>query len=342
MIYNEIIEQLKIQNSDELNALFGKADAERSRHCGNGIFLRGIVEFSSFCDNTCAYCGLNKNNKTLKRYRLTEEQILDAVKNINTAGINSVVLQSGEEHGTDPGLLTRTITRIKNELPDMAITLSAGEKEDDVYKEWFEAGADRYLLKIETTDEALYGRLHPGMDLKNRLRCSESLKRIGYQNGSGLLIGLPGLTEEIIARDILYLQQMDFDMVGIGLFIPHRATELSDIPHGNLQLTLKTIALTRLALKNSHLPATTAIGSIEEDYRVDALRAGANVIMPNFTPLPYRELYEIYPGKKCAKEDWNSYFAGLNSLAGSIGRYIDKGRGDSLKNREQYDSAQRN
>lgn len=324
---NELIELLSTNKSQEL---YQEADQVRKKYMGNGIFLRGIVEFSSYCDNQCKYCGLNKNNQGLRRYRLTKEEILKSVDLIASSKIKTVVLQSGEEHDLDPEWLADVIRAIKAKH-DMSITISAGEKPKDIYKLWKEAGADRYLLKIETTDEKLYQKLHPDMTLQNRMRCSENLKELGYQNGSGLLIGLPGQTIESIAEDILWLNKYDFDMIGIGLFIPHKATELADIPRGNLELTLKTLAVTRIVTKNTHLPATTAIGSLEQDYRIDALKAGANVIMPNFTPQPYKQLYEIYPDKKCITEKQGACAKCMEVLANSIGRYIDYSKGNSLK-----------
>ena len=261
---------------------------------------------------------------------MDDEEIMDCVRLIASSGIKTVVLQSGEEKDRDPEWLAELIKEIKTGY-DIAITLSVGEKDRDTYRLWHDAGADRYLLKIETTDESLYKRLHPGMSLENRKRCLRDLKELGYQNGSGLLIGLPGQTIESIADDILYLKDMEFDMIGIGLFIPHGATPLVNMPYGSLELTLKTIAITRIIMPEIHMPASTSIGSLNLDYRELALKAGANVLMPNFTPLKYKKLYEIYPSKTCLPESDQVFAREFESFAAAIGRHIDYSKGDSLR-----------
>jgi biotin synthase len=213
----------------------------------------------------------------------------------------------------------------------MAVTLSVGERARQDYKLWSQKGADRYLLKIETTDKVLYESLHPGMSFDNRINCLRDLKDLGYQTGSGIIIGLKGQTFVSIARDILFFKDWDLDMIGIGPFIPHQATELGGELPGSAELTIKTVALTRIVTKNALLPATTALGSLGKDFRVDALKAGANVLMPNFTPLRYRKLYEIYPGKKCIDEPVGACPSCMETLARSIGRRIDYSKGDSFK-----------
>ena len=324
-----IIGLLKTEDKSEILSLYREADNIRREQFGDGILLRGLVEYSSFCENTCMYCGLNKTNKALKRYRMDTGEILDCIRMIYSSGIRTAVLQSGEDNDSDPEWLARIIRKIKTGY-DMAITLSVGEKDRDTYRLWRKAGADRYLLKIETTDKSLYSRLHPGMSFENRKRCLTDLKELGYQNGSGLLIGLPGQTIESIADDILFLKDMEFDMIGIGLFIPHSATPLANMPYGTLELTLKTIALTRILMPHIHMPASTSIGSLDLDYRELALKAGANVLMPNFTPDKYKKLYEIYPSKICLPESDRVYALELESFAAAIGRYIDYSRGDSI------------
>lgn len=326
---------LSLQDPAQMAELFAFADEIRGRHIGNGILLRGIVEFSNNCDNTCKYCGLNKTNAALTRYKLTDRQILNCVEQVANAGIGTVVLQSGEQADLDAGWLAGIIHEIKTRF-DIAITLSVGERTFDDYAVWKEAGADRYLLKIETTNPLLYQNLHPQMSLDNRLKCSRDLKILGYQNGSGNIIGLPGQTISDIADDILFFARERFDMIGIGPFIPHPATALSDYPAGNVELVLKTIAATRIITKDAHLPATTAIGSVNgNDYRPDALMAGANVMMPNFTPQPYRQLYEIYPGKRCSTEAPGTCGPCIDTMVNAIGRTIDLSRGDSLKKKRK-------
>ncbi len=322
---------LSLQESAQVAELFAFADEIRKRHVGDGIILRGIVEFSNYCDNFCKYCGLNKANQNLKRYKLTDRQILNCVEQISNAGIGTVVLQSGEQADIDAHRFAGLIREIKTRF-DIAITLSVGERTYDDYALWKEAGADRYLLKIETTNRKLYQSLHPQMSFDNRLKCSRDLAMLGYQNGSGNLIGLPGQTISDIADDILFFASEKFDMIGIGPFIPHPDTALRECPPGNVEMVLKTTAVTRIVTKDAHLPATTAIGSLNGiDNRPAALKAGANILMPNFTPQPYRQLYEICPGKKCITEASGSCGVCMDSMADLIGRKIDYSRGDSLK-----------
>ncbi len=325
---------LSLSDPAQTVELFAFADNIRSKRVGDGILLRGIVEFSNYCGNTCKYCGLNKNNTTLSRYKLTDKQILDCIEQIANAHIGTVVLQSGEQADLDAHWLAGIIREIKTRF-DIAITLSVGERPFEDYAMWKKAGADRYLLKIETTNRQLYQNLHPQMSFDNRLKCSSDLKMLGYQNGSGNIIGLPGQTIGDIAEDILFFARERFDMIGIGPFIPHPATALSDSPPGGVDMVLKTIAVTRIVTKDAHLPATTAIGSLNgTDNRPAALKAGANVMMPNFTPQPWRQLYEIYPRKRCSTETPGTCGPCIDTIAEAIGRTIDLSRGDSLKKKK--------
>lgn len=323
---------LALEGQEEMEVLFDFADEVRRGFVGDGILLRGIVEFSNYCRNTCSYCGLNKFNKKLKRYRLTKDEIIASIKKIVSAGIKTVVLQSGEDK--KPGLywLKELIEQIRSNF-NIAITLSVGEQNYADYQLWKQAGADRYLLKIETTDKALYEALHSQMNFENRMECSRNLKTLGYQNGSGCIVGLKGQTVHTLAEDILFFKEENFDMIGIGPFIPHEHTLLAKEALGSLKLTLKTLAVTRIVTKDTHLPATTAIGSVGGyDEIIKALNAGANVIMPNFTPEQYRKLYEIYPDKRCFNEQWGDYIYFLEKIAKATKRWLDYSRGDSLKN----------
>ena len=323
---------LSLESDHDIANLLEYADKVRKEFVGDEIFIRGLVEFSNYCQRTCFYCGLNKNNKNLQRYRLTDEQIMGAVKEIANAKIKTVVLQSGEDENIDATWLRDLIGQIKNNF-DVAVTLSVGERSYEDYKLWKEAGADRYLLKIETTDKKLYNSLHPQMSFENRLECSRNLKKLGYQNGSGCLVGLKGQTIKSLAKDIIFFKKENFEMLGIGLFIPHEATPLRKEPLGNLKLTLKVIAVTRIVTKDTNMPAATAIGSIGNgDARMLALKSGANVLMPNFTPDTYKKLYEIYPGKKCTFEQSGRILIDLENMAKSIGRSICYSRGDLFKN----------
>lgn len=325
-----IIYLLSLENEQETNELFDFADKVRREYMGEGILLRGIVEFSNFCRNTCLYCGINKDNKNIQRYKLTKGEILLSAARIASSGIKTVVLQSGENDDFDLDWMLDVVKEIKK-LFGLAITLSLGERTYEEFKALREAGADRYLLKIETSNKNLYEAFHPNMSFENRILCLKQLKDLGYQVGSGIIIGLNGQTIEHIAEDLLFLKDNDFDMIGIGPFIPQNDTQLKDIPSGDKILTLKTIALARILTKNSHIPATTALGSLARDFRPEGLKAGANVLMPNFTPQPYKKYYEIYSGKKCIDEPLGSCAGCMEHMAVSVGRSIDYSIGDTKK-----------
>lgn len=320
---------LAAKGPEETAALFARADRVRRREIGDGVLLRGLVEFSSHCGNSCFYCGLNRDNRNLTRYRLSSGQILACVDEIARRNIGTVVLQSGED-GTDAGFIADIVSEVKRRY-GLAVTLSVGERPREDYRLWRTAGADRYLLRIESSDRTLYEALHRGRSWDSRLRCLRELRELGYQVGSGIMVGVPGQTPGILARDIAFFRDMDFDMIGIGPFIPHPDTPLRDAPAGDVDLTLRVVALTRIVTRNAHLPATTALGSMGQDYRVDGLRAGANVIMPNFTPAVYKRLYEIYPGKRCVSEPTGACALCMEGLAAAAGLHIDPSRGDSLK-----------
>jgi biotin synthase len=323
---------LRSTDPDELDLLFSFADRVRRDYVGDEVLLRGIIEFSNCCRNTCQYCGLNRSNTALERYRLTREQILAAAGNIWRAGVKTVVLQSGEEDNLDAGWLRQVIEEIKADF-DLAVTLSIGERRRQECELWKKAGADRYLLKIETSDPGLYGELHPGMSFENRMRCLHDLIELGYQTGSGNIVGLRGQTIRSLAGDIRFFKQGNFDMISVSPFIPHPQTALAGERAGDLTMTLKMTALTRIISRNAHIPATTAIGSLNgRDERPKALAAGANVLMPNFTPAPYRRYYEIYPNKRCVSEDSQACTGCIEQMVAVMGRRVDYSRGDSLKN----------
>ncbi len=321
---------LELTDKTEMRSLFDFANHVRREYMGEGILLRGVIEFSNFCKNSCQYCGLNKENEKLQRYRMKKEEILVSAAQIKSCNIKTVVLQSGECDDLDLKELVETIKDIKTFF-GLAVTLSIGERSEEEYKALKKAGADRYLLKIETSNKKLYESLHPGMSFENRLNCLKILKQLEYQVGSGNIIGLKGQTLRNIIEDLMFFRHHDFDMIGIGPFIPHSETALNKMSHGDKNLTLKVIALTRILTRNTHIPATTALGSLEYDFRPEGLKAGANVLMPNFTPLPYKKLYEIYPGKKCIDEPAGECAGCMELLARTIGRSIDYSVGDSKK-----------
>ncbi len=322
---------LRLRGDAEMELLFDFADQVKESFAGDGILLRGLVEFSNVCDGTCAYCGLNRANSQIERYRLNEDQIMDCVRDIYACGVKTVVLQSGQNGRMDANWLAGVIERIKATY-DMAVTLSVGERSRDDYEIWKDAGADRYLLKIETTDPELYKKLHPGMSFENRMRCLEHLAELGYQTGTGNLIGLRGQSLRSLVDDILFFKNGDFDMLSVSAFIPHSSTELNAEPVGDLSMALKVLAVTRIVTRRAHMPASTAIGSLGGcDHTADALQAGANVVMPNFSPISFRRLYEIYPGKKGLTQSPIESIAAVEKIAISINGTLDYGRGDSLK-----------
>ncbi len=325
---------LSLTAEPETRILYASADQVRKKFAGNGILLRGIIEFDNNCRNTCLYCGLNRKNKQIKRYRLTQSQVLGSVARMAAQGIKTVVLQSGEASDLDAAWLAAVVREIKQRY-HLAVTLSVGEQDLRTYRLWRTAGADRYLLKIETTDRGIYRSLHPEMDYDHRVNCLRNLKKLGYQVGSGIIIGLRGQTVRSIARDILFFKKRQFDMIGIGPFIPHHQTKLDGDKKGEALLTLKALAVTRIVTRYSHLPATTALGSLEKDYRIIGLQAGANVLMPNFTPQPYKQYYELYPGKRCVNEAVGAGVPCLAGLAGTIKRRLDFSYGHSLLKRQE-------
>ena len=320
---NEIVELLKDdQYNDEL---FKAADRVRKKYVGDEVHLRGLIEFSNICKQNCLYCGLRRDNKNIKRYRLKPEQIINFAKNARNLGYRTVVLQSGEDDFFNVERMTKIIKSIKQ--LDVAITLSIGEKTREEYKAYKEAGADRYLLRIETTDKELYEKLDPNMSHENRKRCLKDLKELGYEVGTGCLIGLPGQTIESIADDILFFKEIDADMIGVGPFIPNPDTPLKNEKGGTFELSLKVMAITRILMPDINIPATTAMETLNVNGRLIALRSGANVVMPNVTEGEYRKLYALYPGKICINDTPTHCFSCITGKINSIGRPIAKDYG---------------
>ena len=289
----EIVQLLSTNEFDA--ALFQAADRVRAEHVGNEVHLRGLIEFSNICKQNCLYCGLRRDNKNVSRYRLDEEQILDFARKAKEYGYRTIVMQSGEDDYFSVEKLVPILRKIK--ALDLAITLSIGERTTEEYRILKEAGADRYLLRIETTDKALYEVLDPGMSFDNRVRCLRDLKNLGFELGTGCLVGLPGQSLASLADDILFFKEIDADMLGIGPFIPNPDTPLKDEQGGLFELALKVMAIARLLLPDINLPATTAMETLKPLGRVVALQSGANVVMPNVTEGDYRKYYVLYPGK---------------------------------------------
>jgi biotin synthase len=314
---------LSAGDPEEDEALFQTADRVRQEKMGNEVHLRGIVEFSNICVQNCLYCGLRRDNRRLRRYRMTPGEILDCAREAVGVGLKTVVLQSGEDPWFSRDRLSGLIRRIKEET-GLVVTLSVGERPAEHYRAWKRAGADRYLLKQETASPALYARLRPGRTLNERLDSLRALTGLGYEVGSGNMVGLPGQTAKDLVSDIQLFKEWDFDMIGIGPFIPHPSTPLAESPPGDLHRSLKILAVTRIVTGDTHLPATTASGVLDPRGRKKALLAGANVIMPDITPLKYREHYEIYPGKTQSHGGMEPLILMINSL----GRVIGQGAGN--------------
>ena len=307
---SEIIEILKSSDTSILK----KADDVRKKYVGDGIHLRGLIEFSNVCKRNCLYCGLQCSNRNVERYRLSKSEILDIAKKGVEEGFKTIVLQSGEDDFFSVSMLCEIISEIKN--LNVALTLSIGEKSFEEYKAYKDAGADRYLLRIETTDENLYAKMHPNADFQNRKRCLYNLKELGYETGTGCLVGLPRQSIESLADDILFFKELDADMVGIGPFIPHCQTPLKNEQAGDLDLAVKVMAITRVMLPDINIPATTAMESLRADGRLLALQSGANVVMPNLTDDFHKKMYEIYPNKV------SSTRKELEGKLLNIGRYV--------------------
>ena len=314
-------ELIQILSDESINNfLFKTADEVREKYVGNEVHLRGLIEFSNICKCNCKYCGLRKDNSELERYRLSIEEAYDFAKKAKEYGYKTVVLQSGEDSYYSVERLVKLLQDIKK--LDLAITLSIGERPYEEYKAFKEAGADRYLIRIETTDKELYKKMHPNMSFENRVRCLKDLKTLGYEVGTGCLVGLPEQTIESLANDILFFKEIDADMIGIGPFIPNQNTPLKDAKGGTFEMALKVMALTRILLPTINIPATTAMETLNPNGRLIALQSGANVVMPNVTEGDYRRKYEIYPGKICVGDTPAHCRGCISGKIQSIGRTV--------------------
>lgn len=315
-------EIINLLNSDG-SELFKYADKIRKKNKGDGIYLRGLIEFSNICKCSCEYCGLRFLNKKIERYRLEPDEILEYVKKGVDLGYKTIVLQSGEDLYYTKDILCNLIKKIKQY--DVALTLSIGERTKEEYKAFKNAGADRYLLRIETTDKNLYKEIHPNMDYENRIRCLNDLKELGYEVGTGCLVGIKNQTINSLADDILFFKELNADMVGIGPFIPH-----PDTPGGkwnndlnyNFITSLKVMAITRILLPDINIPATTAMETINPNGRIIALQSGANVVMPNILDMDFKKKYEIYPNKICINEHSVKCRNCIENKIKSINRFV--------------------
>lgn len=317
------------RNEEVYGYLSEKAREVRVRHYGHDVYIRGLIEFTNYCRNDCYYCGIRKSNRSAQRYRLTAEQILECCKTGYGLGFRTFVLQGGEDGYYTDEKMVSIIRSIKRTFPDCAVTLSIGERSYESYKAFYDAGADRYLLRHETADEGHYAMLHPAkMSPENRKKCLYDLKRIGYQVGCGFMVGSPFQTTDQIVEDLLFIKEFGPHMVGIGPFIPHHATPFAGEKAGTLELTLYLLAIIRLMLPDVLLPATTALGTIDPHGRELGILAGANVVMPNLSPKSVRDKYMLYDNKICTGDEAAECRYCLEKRMESIGYRIVVSRGD--------------
>ena len=341
---DEALTWLKEEEDWKLSFLWEEADRVRREHVGDEVHLRGLVELSSYCRRDCHYCGIRGSRK-IERYRMTEEEVMECVRTAQKLEYGTVVLQSGEDLGLTSDSITNLVRRIKTETP-LAVTLSLGERGLDELKQWRAAGADRYLLKHETSDPELFRRIHPdyGSEVSDRIALLKAAKEMGFEVGSGVMVGIPGQTHESLADDIMLFRDLDLEMIGCGPFVPHPDTPLgqslpsgspgsgvqspkSQVPATDL-MTTKVVALTRLVCPDANLPSTTALATVNRERgRELGLERGANVWMPNLTPPRYRAMYEIYPGKSKVIDTAEEFHVNLLATLAALGRMPGKGPG---------------
>ena len=303
----------------------------RKLYYGDKVFTRGLIEFTNYCKNNCYYCGIRCQNPHAKRYRLSREEILDCCENGYGLGFRTFVLQGGEDPFFTDERMTEIIREIKTRYPDCALTLSIGERSFESYRRFREAGADRYLLRHETADEAHYRKLHPeNLTLANRKRCLRDLKALGYQVGAGFMVGSPGQTSAELAEDLCFLEEQQPEMVGIGPFIPHHETPFAEAEAGSVDLTLFLLSVIRILLPKVLLPATTALGTLDPQGREKGLLAGANVVMPNLSPVKNRKQYDLYDNKICTGEEAAECRECLARRVESVGYRLVTERGDAV------------
>ena len=351
MKISEIIEKLKnkrdlsdsefkvLLETDTSDApLYQAADQMRRSIYGDEVYIRGLIEFTNYCHNNCYYCGIRRDNRNVVRYRLTKEDILACCEEGYRLGFRTYVLQGGEDPYYTDSIICDIVSEIHSRFPDCAITLSIGEKGKDSYKAYFDAGARRYLLRHETADEKHYGMLHPdSMSSDNRKKCLYALKEIGYQVGSGFMVGSPYQTMEHLISDLRFLQDLQPDMIGIGPYITHENTPFSAFEGGNLHLTLRLISILRLMFPYTLIPATTALGTIHPQGRELGLKAGANVVMPNLSPVSVRELYSLYENKICTGEEAAQCRGCLERRVSSAGYRIITSIGNAKRSQSKND-----
>ncbi len=329
----EFVELIRCADDPETReALAERAVEIRKKYYGDKVYTRGLIEFTNYCKNDCYYCGIRRSNRNAKRYRLTEEEILACCENGYELGFRTFVLQGGEDPYYTDDRMERIIRSMKEKYPECAVTLSIGERSMESYRRFREAGADRYLLRHETADEAHYRTLHPEeMSLQNRMECLRNLKALGYQVGAGFMVGSPNQTAECLAEDLLFLKDLEPQMVGIGPFIPHHDTAFAKEPAGSVELTLYLLSVIRILLPKVLLPATTALGTMDPRGREKGLAVGANVVMPNLSPVKNRKQYELYDNKICTGEEAAECRGCLSRRVESVGYHLVSDRGDAVE-----------
>lgn len=322
-----------IQNrNDKLDEyIFEKARNEREQYYGNQVYIRGLIEFTNYCKNDCYYCGIRRSNKRAERYHLTENQILDCCDIGYELGFRTFVLQGGEDGSYTDETFVHIIESMKTLYPDCAVTLSIGERSHESYRAYFDAGADRYLLRHETANANHYRKLHPEeLTLEHRMQCLADLKQIGYQTGCGFMVGSPYQTAETLADDMVFIQNFQPHMVGIGPFIPHHQTPFAEKEGGSVELTLTLLGLIRIMIPNILLPATTALGTLHPRGRERGMAAGANVVMPNLSPVDVRKKYLLYDNKICTGDEAAESLQHLKETMKAIGYEVVTSRGDFI------------
>ena len=318
-------------NDDSKKYLIEKSNLTRMKVYGDKVYLRGLIEFTNYCVRNCMYCGIRASNKNAERYRLTIDEILECAELGDRLGYKTYVLQGGEDPYFTDDIMVEIISKIKRRFPENAITISLGERSYESYEKMFKAGADRYLIRHETATKELYEKLHPKASFENRRRCLEDLKKIGYQIGSGFMVGLPGQKVSDLVNDLLYVKELNPHMVGIGPFISHKDTPLKNEKNGTLEDTITLIAILRLLLPTALIPATTSLGTINPLGRELGIKAGANVVMPNLSPTSVREKYSLYDGKICTGDEAAECRRCIEGRINRAGFKVEVSRGDNIE-----------
>lgn len=320
------------EDSEAASYLQKEAHEAALKQFGPNIYIRGLIEFTNFCRNDCYYCGIRKSNSNAIRYHLSKDAILECCRAGYALGFRTFVLQGGEDMSYTDETMTEIVSEIRNRYPDCAITLSVGERDKETYQKWFNAGANRFLLRHETADAEHYGRLHPmRMHYEHRIQCLRDLKSIGYQTGTGFMVGSPFQTTAHLAKDLEFIHELQPEMIGIGPFIPHCDTPYKDQPGGSMERTLHLISILRLMCPNALIPSTTALGTIHPEGRELGILAGANVVMPNLSPIDVRKNYLLYNDKICTGEEAAESLDLLKKRMSRIGYQIVTDRGDYKK-----------